>query len=44
MKGVHSSSLRFLLDGDRIEPEQTPLMLELDDEEQIDCMLEQCGC
>ena len=42
-KGVQSSSLRFLLDGDRIAPEQTPKMLELDDEDQIDCMLEQTG-
>ena len=42
-KGVQSSSLRFLLDGDRIDPEQTPKMLELDDQDQIDCMLEQTG-
>ena len=30
-KGVQSSSLRFLLDGERIEPDSTPKMLELDD-------------
>jgi small ubiquitin-related modifier len=42
-KGVQSSSLRFLLDGERIEPDQTPKMLELDDQDQIDCMLEQSG-
>jgi len=42
-KGVQLSSLRFLLDGERIEPEQTPKMLELDDQDQIDCMLEQSG-
>lgn len=42
-KGVQSSSLRFLLDGDKIGPDQTPKMLELDDQDQIDCMLEQTG-
>lgn len=42
-KGVQSSSLRFLLDGERIEADQTPKMLELDDQDQIDCMLEQTG-
>ena len=42
-KGVQSSSLRFLLDGERIEPYQTPQELELDDQDQIDCMLEQSG-
>lgn len=42
-KGVQASSLRFLLDGERIEPTQTPKMLELDDQDQIDCMLEQTG-
>jgi len=42
-KGVQLGSLRFLLDGERIEPDQTPKMLELDDQDQIDCMLEQSG-
>ena len=42
-KGVQVSSLRFLLDGDKIAPEQTPKMLELEDQDQIDCMLEQTG-
>lgn len=42
-KGVQASSLRFLLDGERIEADQTPKMLELDDQDQIDCMLEQSG-
>ena len=42
-KGVQSSSLRFLLDGERIEPDQTPAKLDLDDQDQIDCMLEQSG-
>lgn len=40
-KGVQSSSLRFLLDGERIDGDNTPKMLELDDQDQIDCMLEQ---
>lgn len=42
-KGVQSTSLRFMLDGDRIDGNQTPKMLELDDQDQIDCMLEQTG-
>jgi small ubiquitin-related modifier len=42
-KGVQSSSLRFLLDGERINGDNTPKMLELDDQDQIDCMLEQTG-
>ncbi|GKY98196.1 hypothetical protein MPSEU_000777400 [Mayamaea pseudoterrestris] len=42
-RGVQASSLRFLLDGERIEPDQTPKMLELEDQDQIDCLLEQTG-
>eukprot|EP00934_Nitzschia_sp_Nitz4_P003439 Nitzschia sp. Nitz4//scaffold30_size153850//64150//64552//NITZ4_002774-RA/size153850-augustus-gene-0.59-mRNA-1//1//CDS//3329547250//3429//frame0 len=42
-KGVQSASLRFLLDGERIEPDSTPKMLELDDQDQIDCLLQQTG-
>jgi len=42
-KGVQVNSLRFLLDGDRIQNEDTPAKLELDDQDQIDCMLEQMG-
>jgi small ubiquitin-related modifier len=42
-KGVQAASLRFLLDGERILEDQTPKMLELDDQDQIDCMLEQTG-
>mmetsp|Transcript_22628 Transcript_22628/g.33082 ORF Transcript_22628/g.33082 Transcript_22628/m.33082 type:complete len:100 (+) Transcript_22628:86-385(+) len=42
-KGVQVNSLRFLLDGERIQGEQTPKQLELDDQDQIDCMLEQMG-
>jgi small ubiquitin-related modifier len=43
-KGVQAASLRFLLDGERILDDQTPIMLELDDEDQIYCMLEQSSC
>mmetsp|Transcript_3645 Transcript_3645/g.3444 ORF Transcript_3645/g.3444 Transcript_3645/m.3444 type:complete len:97 (+) Transcript_3645:180-470(+) len=42
-KGVDSNSLRFLLDGERITEDQTPKTLELEDEDQIDCVLEQVG-
>jgi len=42
-RGVQASSLRFLLDGERIKGEQTPNELELQDQDQIDCMLEQTG-
>jgi small ubiquitin-related modifier len=40
-KGIQATSLRFLLDGEKIGADQTPKMLELDDQDQIDCMLEQ---
>jgi small ubiquitin-related modifier len=42
-RGVQPSSLRFMLDGERIDPNTTPKMLEMDDQDQIDCMLEQTG-
>ncbi|TFJ88397.1 hypothetical protein NSK_000746 [Nannochloropsis salina CCMP1776] len=42
-KGVNVDSLRFLLDGQRIEKHQTSAELELEDEDQIDVMLEQLG-
>ena len=42
-KGVQQSSLRFLLDGERINPEDTPKSLELEDQDLIDCLLEQYG-
>lgn len=42
-KGVDVSALRFLLDGERIKDDQTPKTLELEDNDQIDCMLEQVG-
>ena len=42
-RGVQVQSLRFMLDGERIDPGATPKTLELDDQDQIDCMLEQSG-
>lgn len=42
-KGVVASSLRFLLDGDRILEKATPQSLDLEDQDQIDCVLEQVG-
>ena len=42
-KGVEEQSLRFLLDGERIDSDNTPKMLELEDEDQIDCVLQQTG-
>lgn len=42
-KGVNVNSIRFLLDGERIEQDTTPKMLELEDQDQIDCVLEQTG-
>ena len=42
-KGVDKNSLRFLVDGDRIQADDTPKTLELEDQDQIDCMLEQSG-
>jgi small ubiquitin-related modifier len=42
-KGVEEKSLRFLHDGERILETDTPKMLELEDKDQIDCLLEQVG-
>mmetsp|Transcript_10039 Transcript_10039/g.28125 ORF Transcript_10039/g.28125 Transcript_10039/m.28125 type:complete len:96 (+) Transcript_10039:18-305(+) len=42
-KGVQSSSLRFLMDGDRVKEDDTPLSLDLEDQDMLDCMLEQTG-
>ena len=42
-KGVAITSLRFLIDGDRIDAAETPKSLELEDQDQIDCLLEQTG-
>ena len=42
-KGVDVAALRFLLDGERISETDSPKMLELEDEDQIDCVLQQLG-
>ena len=42
-KSVQQTSLRFLLDGERINNDDTPKTLELEDQDQIDCLLEQYG-
>ncbi|KAL3768387.1 hypothetical protein ACHAWO_010619 [Cyclotella atomus] len=42
-KGVQPDSIRFLLDGERIPNDATPESLDLEDQDQIDCMLEQTG-
>mmetsp|Transcript_498 Transcript_498/g.710 ORF Transcript_498/g.710 Transcript_498/m.710 type:complete len:96 (-) Transcript_498:193-480(-) len=42
-KGVQRKALRFLLDGERINDDATANDLEIDDNDQIDCLLEQTG-
>lgn len=42
-RGVATNALRFMIDGERIQPDHTPKMLELDDNDQIDVMLEAVG-
>ncbi len=42
-RGIAAASLRFLMDGERIQPDQTPKMLELDEDSQIDVVLETVG-
>jgi small ubiquitin-related modifier len=42
-KGIAQSTLRFLLDGDRVGDDSTAKMLELEDGDQIDAVLEQVG-
>ena len=42
-KGIQATSLRFMLDGELIKEDQTPKMLELEDNDQIDCFLAQTG-
>ena len=41
--GVATSSVRFLFDGNRINPSQTPQDLDMEDGDVIDCMVEQQG-
>lgn len=42
-RGISAASLRFMLDGERIQEEHTPKMLELEDNDQIDVMLQTLG-
>jgi small ubiquitin-related modifier len=42
--GVQTSSLRFLIDGERLEPDETPEMYDMEDGDQMDVMLDQTGC
>ncbi len=42
-RGVQPSAIRFMLNGQRIRPEDTPNMLELQDDDQIDVVLETVG-
>jgi small ubiquitin-related modifier len=42
-KGISATSLRFTMDGDRIDAHDTPKMLELEENDQIDVMLETVG-
>lgn len=39
-KGIAVASLNFRLDGDRVSGEQTPKMLELEENDQIDVNLQ----
>jgi small ubiquitin-related modifier len=41
--GVNPSNLRFLHDGEKIKDSDTPKMLELENDDQIDVLLEQVG-
>eukprot|EP00924_Labyrinthula_sp_SR-Ha-C_P012693 augustus_masked-scaffold_67-processed-gene-0.18-mRNA-1 protein AED:0.06 eAED:0.06 QI:0/-1/0/1/-1/1/1/0/117 len=40
---LNKNALRFLLDGDRLNEEDTPEGLDLEDKDQIDVVLEQTG-
>jgi small ubiquitin-related modifier len=42
-RGVERSVLRFMLDGHRVLDTDTPQILQLEDRDQIDCLLEQIG-
>eukprot|EP00604_Paraphysomonas_vestita_P002566 CAMPEP_0174817740 /NCGR_PEP_ID=MMETSP1107-20130205/262_1 /TAXON_ID=36770 /ORGANISM="Paraphysomonas vestita, Strain GFlagA" /LENGTH=95 /DNA_ID=CAMNT_0016028725 /DNA_START=52 /DNA_END=339 /DNA_ORIENTATION=- len=42
-RGISVNGLRFTLDGTRIAPDDTPKMLELEENDQIDVMLEATG-
>jgi len=42
-QGKSLTTVRFLYDGERISPDQTPEQLEMEDEDTIDVMIEQIG-
>lgn len=42
-RGMAATQLRFMVDGERVKEEQTPKMLELEDNDQVDVMLETVG-
>eukprot|EP00740_Mantoniella_antarctica_P006241 CAMPEP_0181363246 /NCGR_PEP_ID=MMETSP1106-20121128/8588_1 /TAXON_ID=81844 /ORGANISM="Mantoniella antarctica, Strain SL-175" /LENGTH=93 /DNA_ID=CAMNT_0023477555 /DNA_START=41 /DNA_END=322 /DNA_ORIENTATION=- len=42
-KALSSDSVRFLFDGQRINPNMTPKDLEMEDGDSIDAMMEQVG-
>lgn len=41
--GADQDQVRFLFDGQRLRPEQTPQDLEMEDEDEIDAMVQQTG-
>ena len=41
--GTDIESVRFLFDGTRLRPEQTPADLDMEDEDEIDAMVQQTG-
>lgn len=43
-KGVSFDDLRFTMDGIKVERDDTPLSLEMEDGDQIDVVVEQKGC
>lgn len=43
-KGIDERALRFFIDGEQIQSEQTPRELDLEDGDVIDVMLAQSGC
>ena len=42
-KGIDVNSMRFMLDGEAVEFDSTPDSLDLEDNDQIDCFLQQVG-
>lgn len=42
-RGVGLDSLRFMIDGERVTPDDTPQSLDLEDNDQVDVMLDMVG-